>query len=106
MWRASLGVAIVLGVLSVHPARAATGDCLVAWRVAGGAGPSVACRDGDVGCDADGVADRACTFGVALCVNVAGCAPGGIPEIRVRGSGAASIMAAVVALGAPPVAAD
>jgi DNA-binding beta-propeller fold protein YncE len=104
--RARLAVALALGILPLHPAGAATDDCLVAWRVAGGGGASVACRDGDVGCDADGVVDRACTFGVALCVNLAGCAPAGIPEIRVRGSAAASIMAAVGALGAPAVASD
>ena len=52
-------------------------ECIVEWLVTpapplgpGGApSRSVPCRDGDPACDGDGVADGACTFGLALCIN-------------------------------------
>jgi hypothetical protein len=51
-------------------------DCLAEWQIMNasarpggtGAAPSKQrCRDGDVGCDADGVRDGTCTFSVAPC---------------------------------------
>src|SRR5262245_31611661 len=85
---------------------AAAADCLVAWRSAAGTGaPRVACRDGDPACDLDGVADGGCTFGVAVCLDLAGCL-GGVPSVRVRGPGADAVMDAVAALGTPAAAPD
>jgi hypothetical protein len=48
---------------------------------------SVRCRDGEA-CDADGVADGACTFSVSLCINtddprLRGCTPGDVQRIEI-----------------------
>src|SRR5262245_18639981 len=97
MTRAERRVAAALALLALvaRPAAAARPGCLVEWRVAG----PVACRDGETGCDADGVVDGACTFGVRLCVNVDACAGGPMPAVRVRGPGSRPLAAAVGALG-------
>jgi DNA-binding beta-propeller fold protein YncE len=86
-------------------AHAGSAGCLVEWRVAGATAPRAICRDGDT-CDADGIADGACTFAVRLCVNVAGCPAAAMPTVRVTGPDAAAVTDALASLGAPPVAAD
>jgi DNA-binding beta-propeller fold protein YncE len=64
--------------------------------VTGGAtGGRAVCRDGDAPCDRDGTADGTCTFGVALCLELAA---GGV---RVRGAGAAAVRQALAALTPP-----
>ena len=84
-------------VLLSLAAPGAAADRLLAWRVTGGdtRGRAV-CQDGDARCDRDGTADGACTFGVALCLEVVA---GGV---RVRGAGAAAVRQALTALAAPP----
>jgi DNA-binding beta-propeller fold protein YncE len=96
--------ALAAGLALLAAASAPGEECLIAWRVAGVDGTRATCRDGDPACDLDGAADRSCTFGVALCLRVAGCAPGTVPAVRIQGAGAATLQAAVAALGAPPVA--
>jgi DNA-binding beta-propeller fold protein YncE len=82
--------ALVLVCLAAPAGHAAC----VAWRAPAGAD----CRDGDPTCDLDGIADGACTLGVALCVSPAECAAGARP--RVRGPGAAGVRAGLATLGA------
>ena len=98
---ASLAVAL----LAARPALAGAVDCLVEWRVAGAVvgGP---CRDGDPACDADGVVDGGCTFGVAVCVNLGECAGRALPVVRVRGALGRPVADAVRALGGRAVAGD
>ncbi len=95
-----LAAALALGLVVAGPAAARRPGCLVTLRVAGGP----VCADGE-GCDADGVADGACTFAVKLCVNVDPCPPTGMPAVRLRGAGAAALRQALDALGTPAVAA-
>jgi len=88
----------VAAVLLSLAAPGAAADRLLAWRVMGGdARGRAACQDGDARCDRDGTADGACTFGVALCLEVAA---GGV---RVRGAGAAALTQALAVLAAPPI---
>ena len=87
----------VAAVLLSLAAPGAAADRLLAWRVTGSdARGRAACQDGDARCDRDGTADGACTFGVALCLEVAA---GGV---RVRGAGAAAVRQALAALAPPP----
>jgi DNA-binding beta-propeller fold protein YncE len=81
-----------------RPAIAAHGaECLVAWQVAGG----TTCRDGDPACDADGVADGACTFATTLCVNVGECAGGNVGDLRIGGRAAAPLVRVAADLAYP-----
>ncbi|MFN8603518.1 MAG: CRTAC1 family protein [Candidatus Binatia bacterium] len=70
-------------------------DCLVEFAVLpapprdprGVPSRSIRCRDGDA-CDADGVADGACTFSVSLCINtedarLAGCTPSDVQHLEI-----------------------
>lgn len=62
-------------------------DCAVVWDgvTATKGATGVACRDGDATCDADGIEDGACTFGVGLCVladGVDGCTATAVESIK------------------------
>ncbi len=92
-----LCAAALLLSLAVPAGGAESAGGLLAWRVTGSDGRGrAACQDGDARCDRDGTADGACTFGVALCLEVVA---GGV---RVRGAGAAAVRQALTALAAPP----
>src|SRR5262249_41139498 len=77
-------------------------ECLLDWAAAGSVadrgGRSVTCRDGDPACDADGVADGACTFSAHLCLNVPGCPPAAAAPVHVKGRAGAALAAAVQGL--------
>jgi len=67
-----LFAAVLLLSLAVPVGGAEGAGGLLAWRVMGGdARGRAACQDGDARCDHDGTADGVCTFGVALCLEVA-----------------------------------
>ena len=87
----------------MSPAAAPRSECLVEWRVAGVAPPRgrLACRDGDTACDADGVADGACTFAAGLCLNVPGCTPGTLGRVDVGGAAAPPVAGALAATAFP-----
>jgi len=96
--------------------RRPTATALLAWIIVSAAGARAgclvalggavtACTDGEA-CDADGLADGACTFDVAVCVNADGCPPAAMPVVRFRGAGAPAVRQAFAALGTPAVAAD
>jgi polyvinyl alcohol dehydrogenase (cytochrome) len=60
----------------------------------------VRCFDGDVGCDADGVADNACVFDVDVCLRNAdpalpACTPADVTAVSVRGTGSDPDLAAL-----------
>lgn len=102
--------AILLIALLVLPMRAhAADDCLGAWRVGATVGAignvGVECRDGDPSCDRDGVADGTCRVAASYCLNVAGCAPGTLGPVMLRGA-AGGMTAAAAALTYPVAAAD
>ena len=103
------GVAVLL-VLLAAPVGAEASDCLLAWQVARGevarGGLAASCRDGDPACDADGVADGACTFAVALCLNVRGCEGSTVAEVRVHGRNTSAVAAAARQLTYPVTTAD
>jgi DNA-binding beta-propeller fold protein YncE len=99
---------LALALLVAVPAAAGRRDaCLVAWHVDGGTPRGRAtvavCPDGDAACDTDGAADGACTFAVSLCLNapVAGCAPGTVGDVALRGPVATPLAAALDALPRP-----
>src|SRR5262245_41544690 len=107
MRAASGPIALLLLCAAAAPARAGgRAECLAAWRV-GGTEPAtgVVCRDGDPACDADGAADGACVFDVALCLNAIttapGCAAGTLARVKVRGGTDAALAASVAALPLP-----
>jgi DNA-binding beta-propeller fold protein YncE len=87
--------ASVLIVLALASRAAAADPCTVGWRAGGVALGHLVCRDGDAGCDVDGVADGGCTVPVALCVAHAACS-----ALRVHGPGAGPIMQALGTLTA------
>jgi hypothetical protein len=89
---------LILGWLAAQAVPAAAfvlggGDAAKDCRVGfGGLDPTVGqsgvvCQDGDPSCDADGTADGACRFDVALCTGVpeTGCVPSPIDTIEVAG---------------------
>jgi hypothetical protein len=67
---------------------------------------SIACRDGDPSCDADGVADGVCRVRAAFCLNLPGCPPGALGPVAFRGAAGASIAAQAAALSYPVAGAD
>ena len=98
--RRTLGLLIV--ALTARTAAAGSVACLAEWRLAGAmphrGALEVRCRDGDPGCDADGLPDHACTFTPALCLNVAGCPPGVLPRVTIHGGAAAPVRHALAEL--------
>src|SRR5262249_25592496 len=90
--RAPALAAIVLAIGRVAAAQTCPPDCL-----GGGRNPAVdclvefgglqttdeSCFDGNPSCDRDGTVDGVCTFGLSVCLNVAGdaaCTPGGMTK--------------------------
>jgi hypothetical protein len=79
-------------------------DCLAEWLVTnaggrpggtGAAPPRERCKDGDPGCDADGVADGVCTFTIAPCLGrsddrLTGCSPPALASWQLTGKIAAT----------------
>lgn len=103
--------ALLLTALLVRAAAAAPADeCLGAWRLGGAAGDAgdlaTTCRDGDAACDRDGTADGTCRVGAAYCLNVAGCAPGTLDELEIRGAAGAAVAAQAAALAYPVAAGE
>jgi DNA-binding beta-propeller fold protein YncE len=103
--RGSSSLAALLVLLAVRTAAARGPDCLLAWRVPGGrpvgAGLVARCHDGDVTCDADGLADGTCTFAVGLCVDVGACAGAAVGSVRVGGRAGAAVARTVAELVYP-----
>ncbi len=85
-------------------------ECLGAWRVgadaAAGGNVAVACRDGDPTCDGDGTADGTCRIGARVCLNVAGCAPGTLGPVEIRGAAGAPVATQTAALAYPVAGSD
>lgn len=90
-------------------APASDDECLGAWRLGDAVGATgdvtLSCRDGDPSCDHDGVADGMCRVAAAYCLNVAGCTPGTLGPVDLRGP-AGGMTAAAAALTYPIAAGD
>lgn len=106
MLTALLTALAVSGAVAAGPAD----ECLGAWRVGdtGGGLRDVAlvCRDGDPACDRDGLADGTCRVAASLCLNVAGCVPGTLGPVEVRGAAGDPVAAQAAALASPVTGAD
>ena len=87
-------VFVALGILTIPasaqvpgggPARTA---CYVQWAgITPNQGRNLACQDGDLSCDVDGVQNGVCVLGVAVCVaqtNVPECTPPTITKVTTR----------------------